>query len=143
MTEPITGAVARIINGREVAINRGEAAGVREGMIFEILDPLGLNVVDPETGEDLGSVPLVKARVRVTTVSEKLCVARTYRTTRKNIGGSASNLSGMVNLQNMLSPPKWVEEVETLHADPKDTINPEQSKVDIGDPVQQVLHPND
>ena len=37
MTQPIRGKIARVLNSREVAINKGADDGVKIGMVFKIL----------------------------------------------------------------------------------------------------------
>jgi len=54
--KPIRGKVARILNSRELAINVGSADGVDVGMYFDVLDPKGEDVKDPDSGEVLGSL---------------------------------------------------------------------------------------
>ncbi len=56
--EPIRGKVAKVLNSREVALNIGEEQGVRIGMVFEILSPVGDVIEDPDTGDTLGSVDI-------------------------------------------------------------------------------------
>lgn len=137
--EPIHGKVARVLTTREVALNRGSTDGVRSGMVFKILTPKGSEIEDPDTGEVIGSVELEKARVRVTSVQDRVSVASTFRTHRVNVGGS-----GIV-LSRMFTPPKWETRIETLIADENATedLPEEESFVRTGDPVVQVLDDND
>src|SRR5438034_4073982 len=51
--EPIRGKVARILNARELVINVGLAEGVAIGMYFDVLDPKGEDIKDPDSGEVL------------------------------------------------------------------------------------------
>lgn len=139
-TKPIRGKIARILNTREVAINVGEEHGVERGMLFDILSPKGLGIRDPDTGEELGSVELAKARVKVARVYGKISVARTFRTTRVNVGGPAYSLS----LSRLFDPPKWETQYETLRIDEAiepaaDDLDEEYSYVATGDVVVQVL----
>ncbi len=67
------GRVARILNDRSIVINRGSAQGVREGMRFVVFAELD-EVPDPETGDSLGKLELVKARVVASHVQEKMTV---------------------------------------------------------------------
>ena len=60
------------------------------GMRFAVLDPAGENVQDPDTGEILGSVQRPKVQVEITQVSDKIAVARTYRSYGVNVGGDGS-----------------------------------------------------
>jgi hypothetical protein len=68
--------IARIISPTQVVLAAGSAQGVREGMhflIFELSEPIN----DPETGESLGQLELVKGRVKVAHVQEKMSYATT------------------------------------------------------------------
>lgn len=68
--------VAKVIDCYTVAINAGEADGIENGAILEILsDP----VIDPEDGAILGLH--AKLRVKVTEVFERYCIAETYKLT--------------------------------------------------------------
>ena len=69
----IEGRVARILNDRSIVINRGSGGGVREGMRFVVFTELD-DVADPESGESLGRLELVKARVVASHVQEKMTV---------------------------------------------------------------------
>ena len=137
--EPIHGKVARVLTTREVALNRGSTDGVRSGMVFKILTPKGAEIEDPDTGEVIGSVELEKARVRVTSVQDRVSVASTFRTHRVNVGGSG------IAINRMFTPPKWETRIETLIADENATedLPEEESFVRTGDPVVQVLDDND
>lgn len=68
--------IARIISPTQVVLAAGSDHGVRKGMefiIYELTDP----IQDPETGEDLGQLELVKGRVQATHVQEKVTLAST------------------------------------------------------------------
>jgi hypothetical protein len=130
---PIRGKVARVLNTREVAINKGLKDGVEVGMIFKILHTKGLSIADPDTGEPLGSVELEKVKVKVTIVQEMIAVASTYRTRRVNVGGSGFAFG------SVFDPPKWETRVETLEIDEASRVelDEEDSYVRTGDPVVQ------
>ena len=134
-TEPIRGKIARVLNSREVAINRGADDGVVVGMIFKILSTKGSEIQDPDTGESLGSVDLVKTSVKVTVVQERVAVASTYRSHRVNVGGSGFALTGP------FAPPKWETRFETLKIDDAEIqdLDEEDAIVHTGDPVVQDL----
>lgn len=134
----ITGKVAKILNARDLVINRGSAHGVALGMRFAVLDAKGENIADPETGESLGSVERTKVEVEVIDVLEKLAVARTFRKWTKNVGGNLVNWPG---LQKSLQPPKYVERWQTLKTDEStwEDLDEADSYVKTGDPVRQVL----
>lgn len=141
--KPIRGKVARVLNNKKVALNKGVNDGVMVGMVFSILSPYGSDITDPDTGETLGSVEMSKATVKVTDVQERLSVASTFRTKRVNIGGEIDirPLSGV--LERMFEPPKWETRQETLRTDENTEIelSEEDSRVKTGDPVVQVIEP--
>ena len=132
--EPIRGKVARVLNDREVALNLGSDHGVTAGMKFNILSTSGYDIRDPDSGEPLGSVERTKARIEVTTVKDRLSVARTYHKYRVNVGGKGLPL-------NMFQPPKWETHYVTLHSEDAsfDPIDESDSYVSTGDPVVQII----
>lgn len=136
--EPIRGKVARVLNAREVALNKGRVDGIETGMVFKILSPSGTAIHDPDTGEPLGSVELEKTSVRVTSVQDRVCVASTFRTRKVNVGGSGFGST------NMFEPPKWETRVETLKTETNtiERLPEEESYIRVGDPVIQDLSPD-
>lgn len=72
--------VARIFGPKSVALSAGAIDGVKEGMVFVIYS-LGDPIFDPVTGESLGELELVKGRVKVSNVQEKVCQATTLSRT--------------------------------------------------------------
>lgn len=136
----IRGKVARILNSREVAINRGSKDRVREGMYFDILDPVSEDIQDPDTGEVLGSVSRPKVRVKVTRVEDRLCVASTYKSRKVNIGGTGRGFGLDSGFARSLLPPEWVVKHETLKTKETtwESLDEEESYVKTGDPVVQV-----
>lgn len=135
----IRGKVARVLNSREVALNIGSNAGVRKGMTFNIMSQKLEDIVDPDTGDILGSVERPKVSVKVVDVQEKLSVASTYRTKSVNVGGTGHFAVG--NVARALSPPKWEKRTETLKTDHADWHEMDEmvSYVSTGDPVVQVF----
>ncbi len=141
MAEPIEGKVARILNSRELAINIGQEQGVAVGMKFDVMDPKGEDILDPETGEILGSLRRAKVRVKVTRADERLSVARTFRSTRVNVGGAGFDARTLGAFQDLFKPAKWITKHETLATREKtwDDLGAEESYVSVGDPVEQVI----
>lgn len=113
---PITGKVAKVVTTDELVLNRGSNHGVKKDMMFRVLDPRTENVLDPDTGEDLGSIKRTKARVWVTEVAPQVALAEVRVS------------SGLVGLARLFEP--------------KDS--PLQSRVNylsdvrVGDPIEQV-----
>ena len=75
MAEVINGKVAAIIDDATLVINVGLEQGVREGMTFLVFDEHA-EIVDPDTGEALGNWEMVKARLLVTHVQERMCTLK-------------------------------------------------------------------
>ena len=134
----IRGKVARILNSRELAINVGAQAGVRINMKFDVLDPKGDDIKDPDTGEILGSLNRPKLRVQVTRVEEKLAVASTYRSKTVNVGGVGFMLPSFADA---LRPPRYVTKFESLKTEEAtwEDIDEAESFVKTGDPVIEVI----
>lgn len=143
--QPIRGKVARILNSRELAINVGSQDGVTVGMKFDVLEPKGEEIKDPDTSEVLGSLSRPKVRVRVNSVQERLSVAETFRAREINVGGVggslASGIEGMARISDLLRPPKYVKQVETLKTTEKtwEDLDEKEAYVKTGDPVVQVV----
>ena len=143
--QPIRGKVARILNSRELVMNVGSEGGVAVGMKFDVLDPKGEEIKDPDTGEVLGSLARPKVRVRVKSVQDHLSVAETFREREVNIGGLgpaglATGSEGIERISELLRPPKYVKKVETLKTTEKtwEDFDEKESYVKTGDPVRQV-----
>jgi len=134
---PIQGKVARILNSRELAINIGSDDGVQVGMYFDVLDPKGENITDPDTGEVLGSVMRPKIRVKVTKTLERLSIASTYKKKVVNIGGRGF---GIASFAEALMPASYVNQFESLKTTEKtwEDLDESESFVKTGDPVVQV-----
>lgn len=139
MSDPIRGKVAKILNSRELALNVGSNSGVRVGMLFDVLDPKGYDIRDPETMQILGSVERPKVRVKVTQVLEQLSIASTFRATKVNIGGNF-DLGATGRIADLLRPPQYVTTYETLKTDEKtwEDLDEADSYVKTGDPVVSV-----
>jgi hypothetical protein len=130
----IQGKVAAILNERELVINLGEISGVQEGMRFKVMSH-ELDIVDPDSQEQLGVFAREKVRVKVVEVHPKYSVGSTYETYQVAQG------SGLPDFSHLFERSRKVTRVRTLRADnavflePLDEMN---SIVKIGDPVFQV-----
>jgi hypothetical protein len=136
--EPIRGRVARILNSRELVINRGTEHGVEIGMRFAVLNSKGAEITDPDSGELLGSVDVEKTFVKVVRVQERMCVARTFRTFRT----PATGLAAQVGARDIIfgSPASVVEEtLRTSESTYQQEMDEKDSYVKRGDPVVQVI----
>jgi hypothetical protein len=140
--QPIRGKVARILNSRELAMNVGSKDGVAVGMKFDVLEPKGEEIKDPDTGEVLGSLSRPKVRVRVKSVQDRLSVAETFREHEINVGGVGPKIGETLGgLSDLLRPPKYVKKIETLKTTEKtwEDLEEQESYVKTGDPVVQVI----
>lgn len=72
MSNDYFGTVLRINDDHtEFVINKGSAHGIHDGLKFLILE-LGEDILDPETGESLGVLEIVKGEAVVLHVQEKM-----------------------------------------------------------------------
>ena len=148
--QALKGKVARILNAREIVINIGRNEGVEIGMYFNVLDPKGENIKDPDTHEILGSLERPKVKVRITSVQDRLSVASTFRKTEVNVGGRGGSDSAIAasafalgGLAELLTPPKVIVKYETLKAPEHvvEALDERDSYVKTGDPVVQIIEP--
>lgn len=138
MSDRIEGQVARVLNDRELVINRGAEHGVEAGMRFAVLAKEGIGIEDPETGEPLGDVERPKTLVKVTQVKPRLCVAVTYRT--KVVGGGWVSPAELSRRMLGMEPAHEIE--ETLRAEKTAFARPLRGPdaiVAAGDEAVQVL----
>lgn len=137
--------VARVLNSREIVIAAGSEQGVRVGMYFDVLDPKGEDIRDPDSGEILGSIDRPKVRVKVTSIQEKLAIASTFKKQKINVGGEAEGFASIGAFSRALMPPKYVTKYETLKTNEKtwEDLEEDQSYVKTGDPVVEVAQEAD
>ena len=76
--------IVKIIHEYRVVVNAGSNYSVREDDIFEVYQP-GQEITDPETGESLGMLDYVKAKLRVVDVFPKMCVCENRDTKQKSL----------------------------------------------------------
>lgn len=133
--------VAEIISDRDLVLNKGANSGIRVGMRFKILHARGAEIRDPDTSEVLGSVEIEKTIVKITSISDKFAVARTFRMIVEDPGGILSSTG--IFFQREFKPRK--ESIETLRTNGKNAksdLSPEESFVKIGDLAVQVMNEN-
>jgi hypothetical protein len=125
--------VVKLINDREVAVSGGSEAGVEVGDTLLILGK-PVEITDPDTGETLGEIVPTKAIVQAYDVQDRFALARTFRSRRVNVGGK-----GVGALGAFFEAPQWETRTETLRRSPEagDVLSPEESIVEIGDPVEK------
>ena len=123
----IKGKVAKIIDKYTVVINRGHKDRVEEDMRFVIYE-LGEEIKDPENDKSLGKFEYVKAKVRVTNVSEKFATAETDETFSPPGLLIAAQLSQLSRRQEL-----------PLGKEMRDQLSDYTLTVEIGDLVRQIL----
>ncbi len=69
----LKGKIAMILDERRAAVNLAADSGVAVGDVFIVYNE-GAEVTDPDSGESLGRIEVVKAQVTVSHVQEKLCI---------------------------------------------------------------------
>jgi curli biogenesis system outer membrane secretion channel CsgG len=72
---PFQARIVKVVNDSELLISGGEKTGISSGDVFTIYS-VGENLVDPSTGEQLGSELEKKGTVKVTKVEEKYAKAK-------------------------------------------------------------------
>jgi hypothetical protein len=69
----LSGRIIRILDNTTVIVNLGSSDGITSETVFSVLGEPE-DVVDPETTEVLGTVSIVKGRVRAKSVSDKFTI---------------------------------------------------------------------
>lgn len=69
------GKVIRIISKDELVVNLGSIDGIYEGQTFEIIKK-GEQIVDPETGQDLGGFPFTAGTLTASMVEKRFSILR-------------------------------------------------------------------
>ena len=146
----IRGKVAKILNSREIVINVGTDHGVAEGMIFNVLDPSGEDIKDPDTGEMLGSLRRTKLQVRIKAVLPKMAVAITFKKTTHHVGSvtfpsrQSAFESQFASIAKLLDVKRTVVTEETLKKPDGvyDPLSEKDSYVKVGDIVELIETPD-
>lgn len=76
--------IVKIISEYKVVVNAGSNSYINEGDTLEVYQP-GQEVTDPDTGESLGTLDFVKAKLRVVDVFPKMCVCENRDSEKKSI----------------------------------------------------------
>lgn len=139
MTNRISAKVAQILNSRDLVINRGSNSGVTLGMQFKILNSRGQRIIDPETHEELGSLDLEKAVVKVTKLYENMAICSTFRVTG---GGYTNAFYGALSTELLKFAAPRMETLET-GAETQKEIDLKKSVVEVGDEAIQIVNSTD
>ena len=130
----IEGKIARVLNTRELVINRGSENGVAQDMEFAVMEPQ-LSILDPETRESLGSLEREKIRVRVFETYLKFSLARTYETFTAHVPSDLEQAMTAYRGRTVTRVRKIIIESPGQNTA---TIGQEGSTIQIGDPVVQI-----
>ena len=74
--------IVDVIDSYRCAINKGLDDGIKIGQRLLVYG-LGKPITDPDTGEDLGSLEIVRGRGKVTHVQARLATLETYETEQR------------------------------------------------------------
>ena len=127
----IEGKVAKILNNRELVINRGSNDGVEFGMKFKIVEE-NEEILDPDTQESLGSIVREKIRVKIVHVQPSLSIGQTFETYRE------STPSHFGSLFLGLGSSETVTKVRTLSSSATTATDEKYATVRTGEKVVQV-----
>jgi len=119
--------VVKIIDDKQIVINAGSNSFVSRGNEFEIYQP-GIEVLDDATGESLGSLDFVKARVEATTVYPKMSICKHIET----------EMRGALAMAAILAP-TTVRVAQTLNVNSEDISGGFENvdkKINVGDLVR-------
>lgn len=103
----IEGKVANIIDSTDIAVNLGEEDGVEMGMEFIVYE-VGEVIEDPDTGEALGNVEHVKARVTPKHIQEKITVMTSAETQEKQTGLASFSSNSTKRVKKPIANPSEV-----------------------------------
>ena len=128
----IEGKVAKILDARELIVNRGSMAGVQPEMRFKVLEEQ-VNVIDPDNEGFLGTLEREKVRIKITEVHPMFSVGRTYETYETTVGYIGPPIFGAIG------SPRRVTKVRTLKTQ-GDLANSDESVAAVvtGDKVIQL-----
>jgi len=84
MTDQLVDAVfpMRVLNvqGKQVWINRGKDGALKKGDVLKVFRP-GIELIDPDTGESLGSAETEVGKIKVTRANPKFTMAEVHKDT--------------------------------------------------------------
>jgi hypothetical protein len=75
--------VVKVIDDYSLVINRGEISGIREGQRMLVYNTSEEEITDPQTGESLGYLDLVRGTGTITFVQEKISILQSDKTNNK------------------------------------------------------------
>ncbi|MGN5130595.1 hypothetical protein ACTG13_13340 [Aeromonas hydrophila] len=134
MSDRYFGKVVHISDNFSVVINAGEAQNVKVGMKFLIVG-LGDLILDPDTGEELEQLEIVRGRAEVVHVQARLSTLKSIETERqpdtREIKKVTSRNAGLASLIGS-------QDVVTESIKPSEPILLELNNVCLGDYVIKI-----
>jgi hypothetical protein len=128
----IRGKVAKVLNDREVVINRGKDHGVELGTRFKLLETV--EIQDPDTRDGIGTITREKIRFMVVHLQPSMSIARTYET---HTFGSSSASQTAERLLQSIRPQASMQRTDVKRIRPAGDSD-EPVLVEIGDIVDEV-----
>ena len=128
----IQGKVAKVLNDREVVINRGTDHGVKLGMRFKLIETV--QIQDPDTRDGIGTITREKIRFMVVHSQPSMSIARTYET---HIFGSSSASQAAEMLAQSINPQTSMQKTDVKRIRPAGDSD-EPVLVKVGDVVNEV-----
>ena len=133
MSEIITAKVAAIMDDTTLVLNAGSRDGVLEGMVFVIFAEHQA-IEDPDSGESLGQWEMVKARVAVTHVQERMCTVRAPLVTAESKPSNTRTLSSLMVEHSLGSYGRGADQWERLQVRSADIGGqPKGQPIAVGD----------
>lgn len=75
----IQGKVAKVLSSEEIVINKGSVDRVQIGMVFDVRDDRLDEIIDPDSGESLGSIEGPEVSYEITRIGPRASLARRYK----------------------------------------------------------------
>lgn len=91
--------VAKVIDDYKLVINKGELDGIREGQRMLVYSETGEQIIDPNTGEFLGILELVKGTGKIFFVQEKYSILESDKTKSPSLRQFVKNLEQDLELK--------------------------------------------
>lgn len=130
--------VVKIINSKQLVINAGIEDGIETGDKFKIVDKFGNDpVIDPETGESLGSLDIFKGTVVATQVYPKMSIVSAPKKTinpYSTIGAAQSAMNAAFGGFKTIRPDLNVDPTEITGGLPQ----PSKEPIKVGDHVVKI-----
>lgn len=135
MSEVIAGKVAKILDESNLIINVGSTQGVQQGMRLIVFAP-GDEVVDPDSGESLGTWEAVKGEIVANHVQERISICAAPPTQNEDESDPTTRT---------LSAAMIADHMRTGGVQSKLNVNkgqidgmPKVGPISVGDPVRAV-----